>query len=58
MDAVSATIVGGGQAWFLEHMEVARNKLIFPLMILLKPLHEGLRQPLPRRIPGVQFIRP
>jgi hypothetical protein len=59
MDAVLATIVDGGRAIILNFREAVQFFFFsFSLLILIKPIDDGLVQPLPRRLPGVGYARP
>ena len=56
--AILATIVDGGQAIILNFREAVNFFFSFSLLILIKPINNGLVQPLPRRLLGVGYARP
>jgi hypothetical protein len=59
MDAILATIIDGGRAIILNFREAVQFVFFsFSLLILIKPIDDGLVQPLPRRLPGVGFACP
>jgi hypothetical protein len=59
MDAILATVVNGGRAIILNFREAVQIFFFsFSLLILIKPIDDGLVQPLPRRLPGVGYARP
>ena len=58
MDAILATIVNGGRAIILKLERQYNFFFSFSLLILIKPINDGLVQPLPRRLPGVGYARP
>ncbi len=56
MDAILATIVDGGRAIILNFREAYKLFFLsFSLLILIKPIDDGLVQPLPRRLLGVGY---
>jgi hypothetical protein len=58
MDAILAAIVDGGRAIIFNFREAVQFIFSFSLLILIKPIDDGLVQPLPRRLPGGGYARP